>query len=136
MINKKRLIAATVFGCIAGSSSATAIDTKEAFQCAIMEAVNCGPGIGCESGRADTVNLPDFIMIDMDKGLVTGNRPDGSDLTTKIERTENLSGSTIIQGGEEGLGWTILLNAETGHITISGSRDDVGFLLFGACIQN
>lgn len=136
MINKKRLFATAIIGCIAGSTSASAIDTQEAFHCAIMEAVNCGPGIGCESGRAGTVNLPDFILIDMPEGQVTGNRPDGTDLTTKIERTENLIGSTIIQGGEEGFGWTILLNAETGHMTLSGSRDDVGFILFGACIQN
>ncbi len=136
MIYKKSLFGAAVLGFIAGSNSASAIDTQEAFQCAIMETVACGLRMGCETGGADLVNLPDFIQVDIPEGQVTGNRPDGTDLTTKIERTENLRGSTIIQGGEYGLGWTILINAETGHITVSGTRDDIGFLIFGACNQN
>ena len=136
MIYKKSLIAAAVLGFIAGSTSASAIDTQEAIQCAIMETVACGPRMGCETGGADLVNLPDFIQVDIPEGQVTGNRLDGSELSTQIERVEELEGATIIQGGEEGLGWTILLNAETGHLTVSGSRDDVGFLIFGACIQD
>lgn len=136
MINKKSLFAAAVVGCIAGSTSASAINLEEAIQCAIMETINCGPGIGCETGRAAKVNLPDFILIDLPGGQVTGNRPDGTDLATQIERVEKTNGATVIQGGEEGLGWTILLNAESGHMTFSGSKDDVGFLIFGACIQD
>ena len=135
MIYKKSLIGAAVFGCIAGSISASAIDTNEVFQCALMEAVACSYRLGCETGGGNLVNLPDFIQVDIPGGQITENHPDGTDLVTKIEREEITMGSTIIQGSEGGLGWTILINKESGHITLSGSKDDVGFLVFGACIQ-
>lgn len=136
MFNGKNILFVTAFSFFAGSASASAINTEEVILCAIIEAVSCELRRGCETGGADMVNLPNFVQIDIPGGQVTGNRPDGTDLATQIERVGNLNGSTIIQGGEEGVGWTILLDEESGKITISGARIDEGLLLFGSCIQN
>ncbi len=135
MTIKKGIFAASILGCFLGSTSASAIDTNEVMQCAIMEAVICGPRMGCETGGADMINLPNFVQIDIKGGQITGNRPDNTELATQIERVESLEGSIIIQGGEEDLGWTILVDEETGGMTVSGSRGDEGLIIFGACIQ-
>ncbi|MEE8294822.1 MAG: hypothetical protein V3R64_03845 [Sphingomonadales bacterium] len=135
MTNKKPIFALAVLGFFASSSYATALNADDTIQCAIMEAVSCQYRMGCETGGADMVNLPDFVTINIPEGEVTGKRPDGGDLATPIERVETLEGLTIIQGGEEGVGWTILVDEETGHMTVSGSRGDEGLIIFGACIQ-
>ena len=135
MINRKKILFVTAVSFFAGSASASALNTEEVIHCAIIEAVSCELRMGCETGGADMVNLPNFVQIDIPGGQLTGNRPDGTELATQIERVESLDGLTIIQGGEEGVGWTILVDEETGHMTVSGSRADEGLIIFGACIQ-
>lgn len=135
MINRKNILFVTAVSFFAGAASASALNTEEVIHCAIIEAVSCELRMGCETGGADMVNLPNFVQIDIPGGQVTGNRPDGTELATPIERIENLDGSTIIQGGEEGVGWTILLSEENGNMTVSGSSGDEGLIIFGACFQ-
>jgi hypothetical protein len=39
----------------------------------------------------------------------------------------------ILQGIEDGRGWSIIISEDTGKMTATASQDDVGFVIFGAC---
>ena len=51
-----------------------------------------------------------------------------------------IDGKLILQGvedGEEGvrdgLGWTMAISEDSGDMVLTGSGDQVGFVIFGAC---
>jgi hypothetical protein len=38
-----------------------------------------------------------------------------------------------IEGVRDGLGWTLAIAEETGNMVLTGSGDEVAFVVFGAC---
>ncbi len=46
---------------------------------------------------------------------------------------EHNPGNLIMQGGEAGRGWTLVISEETGKMSATISEDRVGFVIFGAC---
>ncbi len=52
---------------------------------------------------------------------------------TAIKNIERINGKTILQGVQEGRGWTMIISEETGKMSASVSGDGFGFIVFGAC---
>jgi hypothetical protein len=101
--------------------------------CAAIEIYDCGFGEDCTRGSAIDINLPIFLSIDFEKKMITGTNEDGSVRTTEIQRMERLAGGIIIQGVQDGLGFSLSYNTSTRKITGAVSGDQVGFVIFGAC---
>jgi len=101
--------------------------------CAAIETYDCGFGENCTRGSATDINLPIFLGIDFEKKMITGTMDDGSVRTTEIQRMERLAGGIIIQGVQDGLGFSLSYNTSTRKITGAVSGDQVGFVIFGAC---
>jgi hypothetical protein len=54
---------------------------------------------------------------------------------------EHIEGKVVLQGAEggiagvrDGLGWTLAISEETGRAILTASGEEVGFVVFGACI--
>ncbi|MBT8366278.1 MAG: hypothetical protein KJP23_16390 [Deltaproteobacteria bacterium] len=126
------LIALTI--CVAALPS-PAEDTKglKPMVCAAIETYDCGFGENCTRGSADDIDLPVFLNIKFEGKIITGTMDDGSVRTTKIQRMEQLAGGIIIQGIEDGLGFSLSYNTSTRKITGAVSGDQIGFVIFGAC---
>ena len=101
--------------------------------CTAIEIYDCGFGEDCTRGVAIDVDLPIFLGIDFEKKMITGTMDDGSVRTTEIQRMEQLAGGIIIQGVQDGLGFSLSYNMSTKKITGAVSGDQVGFVIFGAC---
>ena len=89
---------------------------------------------------AESVNFPDFLNIDFKKKRITATKGGAIQRTSKIENRENVDGKLIVQGAEDGLegvkdglGWSIAINESNGKMVLTGSGDEVGFVVFGAC---
>ncbi|MGD2076390.1 MAG: hypothetical protein PVI91_09065 [Gammaproteobacteria bacterium] len=139
---KKYALTASVFAVtsLALSVSAGSFDGGQPLICASTEIMECIPGEGCNRVAADSVNAPQFMRIDFDAGSISSERSDGSRRISQIERHEIVDGKLMLQGAEDGvedvrdgLGWTLSIAQETGRMTLSGSGDAVGFVIFGAC---
>lgn len=126
------LIALTICVAVLPSLAADKEDLK-LMVCAAIEIYDCGFGEDCTRGVAIDVDLPIFLGIDFEKKMITGTMDDGSVRTTKIQRMERLAGGIIIQGIEDGLGFSLSYNSSTRKITGAVSGDQVGFVIFGAC---
>ena len=46
---------------------------------------------------------------------------------------EHLNGRLILQGTQNGKGWSMVITEATGNMTVTASNDKVGFVVFGAC---
>ena len=134
----------TVASAIAGafwlvSSSALAVATPSKFDgsrpvlCASVDTVECDPTGECMQGTALSVNVPQFFRINFEDRSIQGTRPDGTDVTTKIMSRTADTGQLILQGVENGRGWSMAIEAETGRMTLTASAREAGFMVFGAC---
>ena len=46
------------------------------------------------------------------------------------------SGELILQGVENGLGWSLMINESDGQMTLTAAGDRLAFVVFGACTLN
>jgi len=87
------------------SIAAADFDGSKPLLCATIETFECGSGIECQWGTAQSVNLPQFLKIDFKDKKISGTRESGEVLTTKIENMERGDGKLILQGTENNKGW-------------------------------
>ena len=122
------------------SVSAQVFDGSKPLYCAIADVIECVPGGECQEVMPENVNLPNFLFINFKKKRITASKEGGVQRTSKIENRERVDGKLIVQGIEDGiegvkdgLGWSIAISESTGKMVVTGSGDQVGFVMFGAC---
>ena len=127
-------------GCLALPVSAGTFDGSQPLMCASAEVLECVPLEGCKRVAPESVDAPQFMRIDFKAKIMSSERPDGGTITSQIERSETVDGKLMLQGAEDGvegvrdgIGWTLSIGQETGKMTLTGSGDAVGFVIFGAC---
>ncbi len=117
-------------------------DGSNPLICAVMDVVECQPGGKCQQVTAEDVGIPHFLKINFKEKTISATQSDGSIRSTEIENLERIDGKLIIQGAEDGvegvrdgLGWSLAISEETGKTVLTASGDEVGFVVFGACIR-
>jgi hypothetical protein len=107
----------------------------------LIDILECVPGGKCEERIPGEVDIVQFLRVDAKNKIVTGTRGDGIERTSAIERVEHLDGKLILQGADEGvegvrdgIGWSVAIAEDTGKMVVTGSGDEVAFVIFGACI--
>ena len=120
--------------------AAGVFDGSKPLNCAMMDVIECVPEGGCQEVTPQSVNFPDFLRIDFKKKRITESKEGAIRRTSKIENRELIDGKLILQGAEDGiegvkdgLGWSIAISQSTGKMVLTGSGDEVGFVVFGAC---
>ncbi len=127
-------------GFVVASTAHAATDGSEPLICAAVDIMECIPGGGCERVSAQSVGAPRFFRINFAEGQITRTRPEGEEITSPIERTEEVDGKLILQGAEDGIegerdgiGWSLSIDQSSGDMVLTGSGDEVAFVIFGAC---
>lgn len=99
--------------------------------CAPTELMECAPGGDCQKRTAEDINLPPFLDLDVKAQVLAA--ADGSRRTAPIQRVERANGHLIVQGGQEGRAWSLVIEEATGKLS-AGVLDQQGvFAVFGAC---
>jgi hypothetical protein len=99
--------------------------------CAPIQAIECGVGDDCHRGTADSVDIPQFLKIDFEGKIIMAT--DESGKKAIIKSLEHADGKMIMQGMQNGRGWTLVISEKSGKMSATISDDQVGFVLFGAC---
>ena len=115
------------------TAAVAALDGSSPLLCVPIEVLDCEAYNGCIETTVEDVNIPQFIRVDFDKKTASGTLADGTLRTVGIERMERENGMLVIQGGQEGRGWSATIGEETGKMTLIVSRDRYRFFIFGAC---
>jgi hypothetical protein len=122
-----------VIFCLPSQALAGDFDGSKPLICAVIEAFDCAPDEDCQPGNAQIINLPQFLKINFKEKTITGNLESGELRTTKILGMERINGKLILQGVEEGMGWSMVVTENSGKMALSASGDQMAFIVFGAC---
>ncbi len=117
-----------------GIAVAADFDGSRTLLCAPTDAVQCEGAGECERAEVEDLNIPKFLSIDFKNKEMTG-RLEGatSDEATKIQNVEKLDNQTVLQGIQNGRGWSIVIDAVSGDMSAAVAGDDISFVLFGVC---
>lgn len=128
-----RLLLAVVFlispvGVVSGTTG----DVPELW-CAVIDTFECSSGQACRSGLPEDINFPRIVKIDFKKKIIIDDQFGESIRTTMIDKLQEVKGKLILNGTQEGMGWTMVINQTSGDLTLSATDDQFGFIVFGAC---
>ncbi len=129
---------AAVLGMTSGAHAG--VDGSEPAICASVEIMECVPDGGCQRISAEDAGIPRFLQIDFAEQRITRTRPNGDEISSQIERSETVDGRLILQGAEDGIegvrdgiGWSLAIDEASGDMVLTGSGNDVAFVILGAC---
>ena len=111
-----------------GAAAAGDFDGSKLLICAPVEALDCGPGEGCSKERPEDVGAPNFLRIDFANKVIVGPKQ-----TTPILLMDKSDDQILLQGKELGYAWTLVLDQESGTMTVTLVNREAAFVLFGPC---
>jgi hypothetical protein len=110
------------------------------FACATQTLIECPSTGSCAPTTHDATNAPAIIYVYMSDGYIAGREPSGLVRVSKINDARPVGDMLILQGNdldEEGhlgaAGWTMAIDRDSGHMSLSVSADGVVFAIFGVC---
>jgi len=109
-------------------------DGSKPMVCAMIEAFECGPDTGCESGSPESNGLSRFLRVDVGKKEVRTTKQ-SEERTSKIEKVDHAGGVLLLSGTQNARGWNLAINESTGYMVLSVAGDQVAFVVFGACTR-
>jgi hypothetical protein len=113
--------------------SAEQIDGSKSAVCAALSAVVCISGEGCAQGSSEAINVPKFFHVNFAEQTIRATRPNGKKIASKIRSKTREKGELILQGIENGRGWSMAISEKSGRSTISVAGDEIAYTVFGAC---
>jgi hypothetical protein len=126
-------LAPLAFAMAGSGAQAASLDGTQNLICSAIDTVHCVGRETCVQGRAQDVNIPQFFRLDFQEMTIRRQFGEGTERTSKIDSLRNDGGELILQGIEEGLGWSLLIDESSGRLTITASSDDEAFVVFGVC---
>ena len=111
-------------------------DISDPLLCAVVQVYECEAEGECQPVGIETAVLPRFINVNFEKQIISATEESGITDVSAIRNFERINGRLIIQGAENGRGWTIVVLEESGNMSATVSDEDVGFVVFGACTKN
>jgi len=117
----------------ATSVAAEGIDGKKDVVCAVMDVVACLEEESCLQGRASSFDLPEFIILDAKAKVIRPAYEGGEKAVSPVKNVERNGTHLILQGVENGRGWDIAIDTESGKMRAASVGDAVSFLAFGSC---
>ena len=111
---------------------AAQFDGSVPLLCAVIQVVECEAGGECFPVTAEIANIPRFLKINFKNKTISATEESGRKDTTQIKNIDHPNGNLILQGSENGRGWTMVISEKTGKMSATVSDDRVGFVIFGA----
>ena len=101
--------------------------------CAAAQVKICIENDTCYSATPAELGVPNFVVIDIKKKLISTTKASNQNRSTKFTSVEKLDGLIYLQGIEGGRAFSFVIDEATGHMTVAVSRDGLSVSVFGAC---
>lgn len=101
--------------------------------CAAAQVKICIENDTCYSATPAELGVPNFVVIDIKKKLISTTKASNQNRSTKFTSVEKLDGLIYLQGVEGGRAFSFVIDEATGHMTVAVSRDGLSVSVFGAC---
>ena len=127
--------------CMPIAAWAADFDGSRPILCSVTTVIECTPAVD-RTVTAESVGMPQFIMVDAAKKKVWPAMDKEKKRTSVIKRVERLGGRLILQGADEGVdkkreavSWTATIAENTGKFILTAAGEQAAFVVFGACLQ-
>jgi hypothetical protein len=114
--------------------AAADFDGSKPFLCATADVSSCVPGQDCVRESAQTVNAPDFFVVDVSEMLVSEKGNGTAGRTSKIDHVEHQGGLLILSGTDVVQAWVASIGDTNGKLSYSVVGDRMVIVAFGACL--
>jgi hypothetical protein len=111
-----------------------AFDGKTNLVCSVTDVIGCSDARACVQGPARSFDLPQFIAVDFTKKQVHATKESGENVVSPFKDPMETRNQLVMQGVENGHGWTVAIDRRHGRMTTNTTGEDVSYILFGACI--
>jgi hypothetical protein len=116
------------FALLAVPALAADFDGSKPLLCATQAALDCARGDTCASGLPEEIGAPAFMRVDLAKKSVVGPQT-----TSEILLQDKSGKQLLLQGREGGFGWTIVVDQQSGELTVTLTNRNGAYVLYGAC---
>jgi len=103
------------------------------FLCAAGEVTVCEMDGECTSGPPWEFNVPDFIEVDLEDGMLRTTEASEENRQTPIPRIIREDGMIVLQGFEMGRAFSFNIDETSGIMTAVAARDGLFVGAFGVC---
>lgn len=114
-------------------AAADSLAGSSRFTCSALEASICSPEGDCASGLPWDLNVPQFLLVDLDQDTLSTTEASGEKRSTPVLQQTREDGHLFLQGVEQGRGYSLVVREDTGHVTVAIAMDGLSISVFGAC---
>jgi hypothetical protein len=105
-------------------------DGSKPLLCAVSTIMECDNSGQCERHLPEPgANTPTFFRVDFGAQMLTGTQ----NRKTALKSITRLDGQLILQGGENGRGWSATIAEDSGRMAAAVVDNDLTFSIFGFC---
>jgi hypothetical protein len=112
------------------AARAEGLDTSKPLVCSIAEAAECDGVAVCTDVTLEQIDLPPVWRVDFAAKQIASQ--DGQ-RTSPIAAIETLDPVIVLQGHQNGRGWTVAVERATGHLSASAADAEGSYALAGSC---
>ncbi len=105
----------------------------EQFLCSIGDVTMCSVDWECETDSPSRFNIPDFIVFDLEAGLLKTTEASHENRQTPILHVSREDGLIVIQGLEMGRAFSFNIEEATGVLAVAATRPGGFSGGFGVC---
>ena len=115
------------------SAQADNLDGVDRLLCAAAQVQICIEFDTCYSATPSELDVPDFVVIDLDKKTVSTTKASNENRSTKFSSVATEAGLIYLQGMEGGRAFSFVIDEASGRLTVAVARDGLSVNVFGAC---
>jgi len=134
-VRKKIYIA---LGLLLASAASIADDVSNSNKllCSTSQLVVCFESGECITMQPWEIGVPQFVIVDTKKKLISTTKASGENRSTPIRTLEREDSTIFLQGVEAGRAFSFSIDEQTGLLTVAVSRDGLTVSVFGACTDS
>ena len=133
---KKAMFAVAGLIGAAGSAAAENVMDVDEMICAASQAQICLETGQCFAALPSELALPEFVMIDTKKQVISTTQASGMNRSTTFSSYSRAEGLINLQGVQNGRAFSFVIHEATGRLTAAIARDGLSITVFGVCTDS
>jgi hypothetical protein len=117
----------------AGPALADDVSDSDRLLCSASEVTVCFESSDCVDVMPWELDMPQFVVIDLKKKLLSTTKASGENRSTPINYLLRQDQEIILQGVEAGRAFSFIIDELTGLLTVAVARDGISVAVYGAC---
>jgi len=114
-------------------ATAAGLDGTEPVTCATSVTFDCAPYGDCIKDSPEAINLPRLIRLDLPAKKAFTKWASGEERTAEIAMFRLEGGRLVLQGVQNGNGWSLTVVQESGAMSLAIAGDGAAINAFGVC---